>query len=77
MRSVRCGLDVGGMAIVCFGSVMACSLGIIPAMLANGVCPYTIWYRMHPRLQISLARPTLRGPPSALGCPLRIASGDM
>jgi hypothetical protein len=32
---------------------------------------------MHPNDQMSLALPTFSGPPSALGCPFKIASGDM
>ena len=42
------------------GSTMACILGT-KGRGANGVWPYTIWYRMQPRLQMSEGLPTCHG----------------
>ena len=44
--------------MVWFGSVIAWSFCTKPFILLNGVCPYAIWYKMHPNDQISLALPT-------------------
>ena len=48
---------VGGYAISCLGFRIAVTLGISFVMLANGGRPYTIWYKMQPSDQMSLARP--------------------
>jgi hypothetical protein len=47
------------MAILWPGSVMACIFWM-NASEEKGVCPYTIWYSMHPRLHTSDGRPTWR-----------------
>ena len=47
----------GGMAMRWAGSVMACIFWM-KASEQKGVCPYTIWYRTHPRLHTSDGRPT-------------------
>lgn len=41
--------DISGNSILWEGSVMACSLAIWFVMLWNGVFPYVMQYRMHPR----------------------------
>lgn len=46
-----------GMAMRWAGSVMACIFWM-KASEEKGVWPYTIWYRMHPRLHTSDGRPT-------------------
>lgn len=41
--------DISGNSILWEGSMMACSLAIWFVMLWNGVFPYVMQYRMHPR----------------------------
>ena len=55
--SARAALRTSGNAMRCFSSVMACIFWM-KASAEKGVWPYTIWYRMHPRLHTSDARPT-------------------
>jgi len=42
MRSMRCGLATGGRGITCLGSVIACSLGIIPTIRVAHVSPFQL-----------------------------------
>lgn len=57
MASTRAGSPMSGKEIAWRGSTMACILGT-KARGAKGVWPYTIWYRMQPRLQMSEGLPT-------------------
>ena len=54
----RSGLAVGGKSMWYSGFVIACIFWIMLPRWKKGVRPYTIWYRMQPRLQMSEARPT-------------------
>lgn len=57
ITSERAVLRSDGMATRWAGSVMACIFWM-NASEEKGVCPYTIWYRIHPRLHTSDGRPT-------------------